>query len=56
MVVKLCLIHNAVSTGLAPKTSDVDHKSYTSILYGNGPGYKLVKGERENASVAKYGK
>ncbi|XP_014908094.1 alkaline phosphatase, tissue-nonspecific isozyme [Poecilia latipinna] len=40
--------------GLAPKTSDVDHKSYTSILYGNGPGYKLVKGERENASVTKY--
>ncbi|XP_014325431.1 alkaline phosphatase, tissue-nonspecific isozyme [Xiphophorus maculatus] len=40
--------------GLAPKISDVDHKSYTSILYGNGPGYKLVKGERENASVAKY--
>ncbi|XP_077167668.1 alkaline phosphatase, tissue-nonspecific isozyme [Paroedura picta] len=36
--------------GLAPKQSDVDKKPFTSILYGNGPGYKVVAGERENVS------
>ncbi|XP_039611642.1 alkaline phosphatase, tissue-nonspecific isozyme [Polypterus senegalus] len=40
--------------GLAPMVSDVDNKPFTSILYGNGPGYKLVKGERENVSNTDY--
>ncbi|XP_053724813.1 alkaline phosphatase, tissue-nonspecific isozyme isoform X2 [Synchiropus splendidus] len=37
--------------GLAPMISDVDQKPFTSILYGNGPGYKLVNGARENVST-----
>lgn len=37
--------------GLAPSLSDVDQKPFTSILYGNGPGYKLVDGSRENVST-----
>uniref|UniRef100_A0A4W3GU41 Alkaline phosphatase n=1 Tax=Callorhinchus milii TaxID=7868 RepID=A0A4W3GU41_CALMI len=36
--------------GLAPFLSDIDHKPFTSILYGNGPGYKLASGERRNLS------
>lgn len=40
--------------GLAPLLSDVDQKPFTSILYGNGPGYKLVKGARENVSTINY--
>ncbi|XP_075461983.1 alkaline phosphatase-like isoform X2 [Ascaphus truei] len=36
--------------GLAPYTSDIDGKPFTSILYGNGPGYKIVQGGRENIS------
>ncbi|XP_075046347.1 alkaline phosphatase, tissue-nonspecific isozyme [Mixophyes fleayi] len=36
--------------GLAPALSDIDNKPYTSILYGNGPGYKQVGGSRENVS------
>ncbi|XP_029006222.1 alkaline phosphatase, tissue-nonspecific isozyme [Betta splendens] len=40
--------------GLAPMLSDVDHKPYTSILYGNGPGYKVVNGARENVSTVNY--
>ncbi|XP_060115385.1 alkaline phosphatase, tissue-nonspecific isozyme [Heteronotia binoei] len=36
--------------GLAPKQSDIDKKPFTSILYGNGPGYKMISGERENVS------
>lgn len=36
--------------------SDVDHKPFTSILYGNGPGYKLVGGTRENVSTINFGK
>ncbi|KAM5132516.1 alkaline phosphatase, tissue-nonspecific isozyme isoform 1-T2 [Mantella aurantiaca] len=40
--------------GLAPALSDVDHKPYTAILYGNGPGYKLVDGSRENVSTINY--
>lgn len=40
--------------GLAPVISDVDQKPYTSILYGNGPGYKVVNGVRENVSTVKY--
>lgn len=40
--------------GLAPMLSDVDHKPFTSILYGNGPGYKVVNGGRENVSTINY--
>ncbi|KAM8927900.1 alkaline phosphatase-like [Pelodytes ibericus] len=36
--------------GLASELSDIDGKPYTSILYGNGPGFKLVGGARENIS------
>lgn len=34
--------------------SDVDQKPFTAILYGNGPGYKLVNGGRENVSTIDY--
>ena len=34
--------------------SDVDQKPFTSILYGNGPGYKQVNGVRENVSTIDY--
>uniref|UniRef100_A0A8C6V038 Alkaline phosphatase n=1 Tax=Neogobius melanostomus TaxID=47308 RepID=A0A8C6V038_9GOBI len=37
--------------GLAPMVSDIDQKPFTSILYGNGPGYKIVNGVRENVST-----
>ncbi|XP_007443195.1 alkaline phosphatase, tissue-nonspecific isozyme [Python bivittatus] len=40
--------------GLAPMQSDVDKKPFTSILYGNGPGYRMVAGERENISVVNF--
>ncbi|XP_074531987.1 alkaline phosphatase, tissue-nonspecific isozyme [Halichoeres trimaculatus] len=40
--------------GLAPMISDVDQKPFTAILYGNGPGYKLVNGVRENVSTIDY--
>ncbi|XP_068171727.1 alkaline phosphatase, tissue-nonspecific isozyme isoform X2 [Antennarius striatus] len=40
--------------GLAPMLSDVDHKPFTSIAYGNGPGYKLVNGVRENVSTVDH--
>uniref|UniRef100_A0A3P9IY34 Alkaline phosphatase n=1 Tax=Oryzias latipes TaxID=8090 RepID=A0A3P9IY34_ORYLA len=40
--------------GLAPMVSDVDQKPFTSILYGNGPGYKLVGGARENVSTVDF--
>ncbi|NXB38497.1 PPBT protein, partial [Eulacestoma nigropectus] len=40
--------------GLAPMQSDVDRKPFTSILYGNGPGYKIVAGERENVSAVDF--
>lgn len=36
--------------------SDTDKKPFTAILYGNGPGYKVVDGERENVSMVDYGK
>lgn len=36
--------------------SDVDQMSFTSILYGNGPGYKVVRGSRENVSTVDYSK
>lgn len=42
------------SAGLAPAVSDVDQKPFTAILYGNGPGYKLVNGGRENISAIDY--
>lgn len=42
--------------GLAPALSDVDQKPFTSILYGNGPGYKIVNGVRENVSTVNYRK
>lgn len=34
--------------------SDLDKKPFTSILYGNGPGYKMVAGERENISAVNF--
>ncbi|AWP02212.1 Alkaline phosphatase [Scophthalmus maximus] len=40
--------------GLAPMVSDVDQKPFTSILYGNGPGFKMVNGARENVSTIDY--
>ncbi|XP_017573422.1 alkaline phosphatase, tissue-nonspecific isozyme [Pygocentrus nattereri] len=40
--------------GLAPMVSDVDQKPFTSILYGNGPGFKLVNGSRVNVSTVDY--
>ncbi|XP_061543388.1 alkaline phosphatase, tissue-nonspecific isozyme isoform X2 [Phycodurus eques] len=40
--------------GLAPELSDVDQKPFTAIVYGNGPGYKLVNGERENISTVDF--
>ncbi|XP_035236739.1 alkaline phosphatase, tissue-nonspecific isozyme [Anguilla anguilla] len=40
--------------GLAPMLSDIDQKPFTSILYGNGPGYKMVNGARENVSTVNY--
>lgn len=40
--------------GLAPTLSDVDQKPFTAILYGNGPGFKLVNGARENVSTVDY--
>lgn len=44
------------SAGLAPAMSDVDQKPYTAIVYGNGPGYKIVNGVRENVSTVDYSK
>lgn len=42
-------------TGLAP-LSALDGKSYTSILYGNGPGYALDSGDRPNVTEEESGK
>lgn len=39
--------------GLAPLKA-LDGKSYTSILYGNGPGY-VGTGERPNVTAAESG-
>uniref|UniRef100_A0A8C5PWC1 Alkaline phosphatase n=1 Tax=Leptobrachium leishanense TaxID=445787 RepID=A0A8C5PWC1_9ANUR len=36
--------------GLASELSDIDGKPYTTILYGNGPGFKLEDGARKNIS------
>lgn len=49
-------ITSGSSTGLAPMLSDVDQKPFTSILYGNGPGYKVINGARENVSAVDYSK
>lgn len=49
------LADRATLPGLAPMQSDVDRKPFTSILYGNGPGYKIVAGERENVSAVDFG-
>lgn len=53
-----CVSFHALTslTGLAPALSDVDQKPFTSILYGNGPGYKVVNGVRENVSTVDYRK
>ncbi|XP_068097788.1 LOW QUALITY PROTEIN: alkaline phosphatase, tissue-nonspecific isozyme [Hyperolius riggenbachi] len=40
--------------GLAPTLSDIDQKPFTAILYGNGPGYKLVNSSRENVSTVDF--
>lgn len=42
-------------TGLAPLNAQ-DGKSYTSILYGNGPGYVLDLGVRPNVTEVESGK
>ncbi|XP_036029469.1 intestinal-type alkaline phosphatase 1-like isoform X2 [Onychomys torridus] len=41
--------------GLAPLNAE-DGKSYTSILYGNGPGYVLDSGARPNVNSTESGK
>lgn len=46
----------SVSSGLAPMLSDIDQKPFTSILYGNGPGYKMINNARENVSTIDYRK
>ncbi|KAJ3602525.1 hypothetical protein NHX12_030278 [Muraenolepis orangiensis] len=40
--------------GLSPLMSDVDQKPFTGIAYGNGPGFKVVNGLRENVSTVNY--
>lgn len=42
-------------TGLAPEEA-TDNKSYTSILYGNGPGYQITSEGRPNVDAAESGK
>lgn len=49
-------LFSSLSIGLAPMLSDVDQKPFTAILYGNGPGFKVVNGLRENVSTLDYGK
>ncbi|XP_064160776.1 alkaline phosphatase-like isoform X2 [Anguilla rostrata] len=39
---------------LAVCNNRYDLLSFTSILYGNGPGYKLINGVRENISTVDY--
>lgn len=34
--------------------SDIDQKPFTSILYGNGPGFKMINGLRENITAVDY--
>lgn len=40
--------------GLAPKKAK-DKRAYTSILYGNGPGYSIRDGARPGASLPAAG-
>ena len=40
--------------GLAPKKAK-DKRAYTSILYGNGPGYSIRDGSRPAASLPAAG-
>lgn len=40
--------------GLAPKKAK-DKRAYTSILYGNGPGYSIRDGARPAASLPAAG-
>ncbi|XP_066566335.1 alkaline phosphatase-like [Amia ocellicauda] len=37
--------------GFAPVVSDVDGKPYTSLTYGNGPGFSLANGSRANPQL-----
>ncbi|CDR18362.1 unnamed protein product [Oncorhynchus mykiss] len=48
------VLFSSLSTGLAPMLSDVDQKPFTAILYGNGPGFKVINGLRENVSTLDY--
>lgn len=41
--------------GLVFMVSDTDKKFFIVILYGNGFGYKVVGGERENVFMVDYG-
>ena len=41
--------------GLAPKKAK-DKRAYTSILYGNGPGYSIRSGGRPAASLPAAGR
>lgn len=41
--------------GLAPKKAK-DKQAYTSILYGNGPGYSIHKGGRPSPSLHAAGR
>lgn len=43
-----------VPAGLAPLKAQ-DGKSYTSILYGNGPGYVLKSGNRPKVTEVESG-
>ncbi|XP_072281794.1 alkaline phosphatase, tissue-nonspecific isozyme-like [Pyxicephalus adspersus] len=41
--------------GVDTEKSTIDGKPYTSLLYGNGPGYKVVNGKRENITGVNTG-
>ncbi|XP_010897006.1 intestinal-type alkaline phosphatase [Esox lucius] len=41
-------------TGLSSNKGD-DNKTFTTLLYGNGPGYKLVNGSRPNVAETEAG-
>lgn len=56
LVLQYDLWTNASCVGLAPMVSDMDRKPFTAILYGNGPGFRVMGSERENISVVDYGK
>lgn len=44
-----------LAPGLAPKKAK-DKRAYTSILYGNGPGYSIRDGARPAASLPAAGR